>query len=116
LKEAREQNFWLGGFKHELNAMWAWCTKDSPEPIDSTITTEISGDVTTEKPNEGSRRTKVENEDYNCLLANFDSATFSCNLCDVKGVNLACESVDKLPADLLVRNLKFCSANILMTH
>lgn len=82
--------------------MWAWCTKDSPEPIDDSMTTDIVGDVTTEKPKEGVKRGKVENQDYNCLLANFDGGTLGCNLCDAKSIYLGCESVEKLPADLLV--------------
>jgi hypothetical protein len=94
--------FWTGGFKHELNAMWAWCTKDSPEPIDDSMTTDIVGDVTTEKPKEGTKRVKVKNQDYNCLLASFEDATLSCNLCNAQDVYLGCESVEKLPADLLV--------------
>lgn len=82
--------------------MWAWCTKDSPEPIDDSMTTDIVGDVTTEKPREGAKRAKVENQDFNCLLASFEDASLSCNLCNADSVHLGCESVDKLASDLLV--------------
>jgi hypothetical protein len=102
VEAAIKKAFWTGGFKHELNAMWAWCTKDSPEPIDDSMTTDIVGDVTTEKPKEGAKRKKVETQDFNCLLASFDDASLSCNLCNAKSVYLGCESVEKLTADLLV--------------
>jgi hypothetical protein len=99
---ALSKAFWTGGFKHELNAKWAWCTKDIPEPIDDSMTTDIVGDVTTEKPKEGVKRTEVASEDFNCLLANFEDAALSCNLCKASSVYLGCESVEKLSADLLV--------------
>jgi hypothetical protein len=82
--------------------MWAWCTKDSPEPIDDSMTTDIDGDVTTEKPKEGSKRAKVANEDFNCLNAVLNSQSLSAGLCDEQSVNLACESVEKTLAELLV--------------
>jgi hypothetical protein len=103
VQAAVSKAFWTGGFKHELNAMWAWCTKDSPEPIDDSMTTDIVGDVTTEKPKEGVKRTKVASQDFNCLLANFYDAALSCNLCKASSVYLGCESVEKLSEDLLVR-------------
>jgi hypothetical protein len=102
VSSANDRSFWTGGFKHELNAMWAWCTKDSPEPIDDSMTTDIVGDVTTEKPREGVKRAKVESQDLNCLNAVFESQSLSASFCEASSVNLACESVEKTPADLLV--------------
>jgi hypothetical protein len=103
VEAALDKTFWTGGFKHELTAMWAWCTKDVPMPIDDSISYDIISDVTTVKPKEGVyRRIKVDLQD-NCMHASFDNGGgLSSNLCNAKSVNLACESVDKLTADFLV--------------
>jgi hypothetical protein len=62
--------------------------------------------VTTVKPKEGDKRVKVDLQD-NCLHASFDNgAGLSSNLCNAKSVNLACESVEKLTADFLVKTGK----------
>jgi hypothetical protein len=82
--------------------MWAWCTKDSPEPIDDSMTTDIIGDVTTEKPKEGTKRAKVASQDLNCLLASFEEQTLSAQKCGASSVYIGCESVEKLPKDFLV--------------
>jgi len=97
------KSFWTGGFKHELNAMWSWCTRDSPEPIDDGMTTDMTGDSTTPKPQEGQKRVQNANADNNCMQSNFDSTgALSANLCDAKSIYFACESVEKMTADLLV--------------
>jgi hypothetical protein len=102
VKAALSKAFWTGGFKHELMAKWAWCTKDSPESIDDSMTMAIIGDETTEKP-KGVKQTKVASQDFNCLLANFEESALSCNLCNASSVYLGCETVEKFSADLLVR-------------
>jgi hypothetical protein len=45
VEAAMDKTFWTGGFKHELNAMWAWCTKDVPMPIDDSMASDIISDV-----------------------------------------------------------------------
>jgi len=84
--------------------MWSWCTRDSPEPIDDSMTTDMTGDSTTPKPVEGQKRVKSVNDDNNCMLTNFETGGggLGANLCEAKSVYLACESVEKLTADLLV--------------
>jgi hypothetical protein len=80
--------FWTGGFKHELNNMWSWCTKDSPEPIDESLITEVSSD-----------KSKL---DDNCIQMVFDySILLSNDKCDAR-FTLACESFTKSVVDLVV--------------
>jgi hypothetical protein len=107
VEAALDKSFWMGGFKNELNYEWAWCTKDSPKPIDDSMTSDIFGGMTTVMPKEGSQRIKVDTRDYNCMHASFNNGGgLSSNLCNAKSVNLACESVEKLAADLLVKTGK----------
>ncbi|XP_065346726.1 uncharacterized protein LOC135943983 [Cloeon dipterum] len=99
-----EVKFWTGGFKHELNNMWSWCTKDSPEPIDNDLMTDVSSNG--------------DNNDLNCIIMTAGagiSTTLTnvfCNITQTKDsepLNLACESIDKTTNDLVIANPK-CTA------
>jgi hypothetical protein len=95
-----ETSFWTGGFKHELNDLWAWCTRDSPMPLEETVAKGIVSEQ---------RKDKSDADDFRCLHATFDpngAIAMGQNLCEAKAVHLACESVEKYVADLLVRT--FC--------
>lgn len=83
------QAYWSGGFKHELNNMWSWCTKDSPEPIDESLITEVSAD-----------KSRI---DDNCVQMAFEySIQLTNQKCDAK-FTLACESFTKSVVELVVR-------------
>ncbi|CAB3379238.1 Hypothetical predicted protein [Cloeon dipterum] len=79
--------YWSGGFKHELNNMWSWCSKDSPEPIDDSLITEISND-----------ESKFEDT---AIQLSFDYSTLLTNWKPENTYNLMCESVEKTTIDLV---------------
>jgi hypothetical protein len=55
----------------------------------------------TEESKEGSKSVILGSQNFNCLIASYDNMELSCNLCNAKSVNLACESVEKLSAEVL---------------
>ncbi|XP_059481817.1 uncharacterized protein LOC132200398 isoform X2 [Neocloeon triangulifer] len=93
----KETKYWTGGFKHELNNMWSWCTKDSPDPMDENLVTELSKEK--------------DKSDNNCVSMSTSvggSITLTNYLCNItmatdsnSSIYLACESIDKTPDDLL---------------
>jgi len=95
---AEGTNYWTGGYKSKIHSLWSWCTKDTPEPVDEYMASDITQD-----------RLQKNGPPADCLSASYitKSSTGNFNLfgnvCDDKAANLACESVEKVPADLLVR-------------
>jgi hypothetical protein len=109
VKSAAGKEFWTGGFWHELNALWSWCTKDSPESI--TFTENFITVVT----NEGkTKRERTKRDDLNCLTAKYQARSVGLEARDCKAseVYLSCESVEKYPSDLLVRLKQIVKRNL----
>ncbi|XP_059476327.1 uncharacterized protein LOC132197211 [Neocloeon triangulifer] len=82
-----DEAYWTGGFKHELNNMWSWCTKDSPEPIDESLITEVSND-----------KSKF---DDTAIQLSFDFSSMLTNWKPENKYNLMCESVTKSVVELV---------------
>jgi len=91
----RENVFWTGGFRHKMNRMWSWCTKDAPEPMVDSVSVDILPSP--------DRKRHEPSEHLNCLNVNYGSGGGMTEyLCDNKDFYLACESPDKSTADIVV--------------
>jgi hypothetical protein len=104
-----EKEFWTGGFRHELNGQWSWCTKDSPEPIPSTM---LTGGVIVESTSTeaGAKQRRTKEDDYNCVSVTYEATgDMFARSCNATNIYLSCESVEKYPSELLVRFLQ-CAA------
>jgi hypothetical protein len=100
MKSATGKQFWTGGFRHELQAQWSWCTKDSPEMIDQTILPSMAVAITVA----GVRTGRTELDDMNCLSITYEASYgIAISLCNSSNIYLSCESVEKYPSELLVR-------------
>jgi hypothetical protein len=92
----QNKDFWTGGFRHELNSQWSWCTRDSPEPIEASIISSMEMSAKDDAKN--------QTKDENCLSVRFThSEAPQARNCTASEIYLSCESVEKYPSNLLVR-------------
>jgi hypothetical protein len=102
---AHQRVYWTGGFRHELQAKWSWCTKDSPDPIDPSFYASL-GLPSESYPGTGAETTprgRTEKDDLNCAAVELSiEGGVSSSFCNATKVFLFCESVEKDLTDLLV--------------
>jgi hypothetical protein len=102
LKEQREKIFWTGGFRHEIQVRWSWCTRDIPEPIDDRLLSLL--DENKAESTRGDEQPK--NSDYlKCMTAERGFTELQEKNCDSKAY-LLCTSTERFTPVINV-GLKF---------